>query len=199
MAKPLTYDDAEGAGADSSLQVHQPPRSHLRLIGFLLGISLGLLGLSLVDRGRVVPQTRFVAIESHQLADLALRELDRIRLHVPHVKWHRIRWHWPRRRHRAKVRRLHSVSQAWYLFIPPGDRHHENPDPSAPLTRWAQGEAFDTAQSCETRRREKLRDLNRSMQHEGRVAVYQFDLYQLKAWTYADCLSAHDQRLEGAR
>jgi hypothetical protein len=199
MAKQLTFDDAQGADSASALQVQQPPRSHLRLIGFLLGISLGLLGLSMADRGRVVPQTRFVAVESHELAELALRELDRIRLHVPRIKWHRIRWHWPRRRNRAKTRPRHSVSQAWYLFIPPGDRRHENPDPSAPLTRWAQGEAFDTAQSCENRRREKLRDLNRSMQHDTRVAVYQYDLYQLKAWTYADCLSARDQRIEGAR
>ena len=199
MAKQLTFSDAEGADSASALEVQQPPRSPLRLIGFLLGISLGLLVLSVADRGRVVPQTRFVAVESHELAHLALRELDRIRLHVPRIKWHGIRWHWPRRRNRAKTRSRLSVSQAWYLFIPPGDRRHENPDPSAPLMRWAQGEAFDTAQACENRRREKLRDLNRSMQHETRVPVYQYDLYQLKAWTYADCLSARDQRIEGAR
>ena len=85
------------------------------------------------------------------------------------------------------------------MFLPPGDRRHDNPDPSAPFNRWAQGEAFDSAESCESYRSAMLRDMNHAMKRQTEVTGYRIHLYLLKAWTYADCVSAQDQRIKEAR
>src|SRR5580693_6244239 len=77
------------SGFDFAVQVEQPPRHRLRLVGFLIGLSVGLVGLSIADNGRVVPQTRAIVDESRSLANVALQELDQIRLHMPRaIAWH---------------------------------------------------------------------------------------------------------------
>jgi hypothetical protein len=190
MATSGTVD----SGAGFEVQVRQPPRHRLRLIGFLIGLLVGLVGLSIADNGRVLPLTRVVVVESQSLANVALQELDQIRLHMPRaIAWHPAPKPVPRRRHRS------IPDKAWYVFLPPGDPHHDNPDPSAPFKRWAQGEAFDRAESCESYRNKMLREMNRAIKRETEAPGYQISLYRLKAWTYADCVSAQDQRIKEAR
>ena len=63
----------------------------------------------------------------------------------------------------------------------------------------AQGEAFDSAESCKSYRNKMLREMNHAMERETEVTGYQIYLYRLKAWTYADCVSAQDQRIKEAR
>jgi len=125
-----------------------------------------------------------------------LQELDQIRLYVPRA----IAWppaHAPKPVPRK--RRQRSRGEAWYVFLPPGDGRHDNPDPSAPFKQWAQGEAFDSAELCENHRSEMLREMNHAMKRQTEVTGYRIYLYRLKAWTYADCVSAQDQRIKEAR
>ena len=181
---------------DFAVQVEQPPRHRLRLVGFLIGLIITLVGLSIADNGRVVPQTRVVVDESRSLANVALQELDQIRLRMPRaIAWHPA----PAPKPVPRRRRKRSRGEAWYVFLPPGDGRHDNPDPSAPFKQWAQGEAFDSAESCENYRGEMLREMNHAMKRQTEVTGYRIHLYRLKAWTYADCVSAQDQRIKEAR
>ena len=181
---------------DFAVQVEQPPRHRLRLVGFLIGLIITLVGLSIADNGRVVPQTRVVVDESRSLANVALQELDQIRLRMPRaIAWHPA----PAPKPVPRRRRKRSRGEAWYVFLPPGDGRHDNPDPSAPFKQWAQGEAFDSAESCENYRGEMLREMNHAMKRQTEVTGYRNHLYRLKAWTYADCVSAQNQRIKEAR
>jgi hypothetical protein len=192
----MATNGAVDSGSGFAVQVQDPPRHSLRLVGFLIGLIIGLVGLSIADNGRVLPQTRVVVVESQSLANVALQALDQIRLHMPRaMAWHPA----PAPKPVPRRGRHRSPDEAWYVFLPPGDPHHDNPDPSAPFKRWAQGEAFDSAESCESYRNNMLREMNHAMKRETEVTGYQIYLYRLKAWTYADCVSAQDQRIKEAR
>jgi len=192
----MAIDETLDSGSGSAVQIQQPPRYPLRLLGFLVGTLIGLVGLSLADNGRIFPPTRMVAVESLSLAKVARRQLDGIGLRVPRAI----------ARHPAsapkpvsQTRRYTISDKAWYIFLPPGDSRHDSPDPSAPFKRWAQGEAFDSAESCERNRNRMLQETNYAMRRETEPTRYDGYVYLLKAWTYADCVSAQDVRITEAR
>jgi len=192
----MAIDETVDSGSGPAVQVQQPPRHRLRLLGFLVGTLIGLVGLSLADNGRVLPPTRIVVVESQSLAKVALRQLDDIGLRIPRA----IAWHLAPAPKLVPQSRRHSISdKAWYIFLPPGDSRHDSPDPSAPFKRWAQGEAFDSAASCERNRNRMLRETNHAMRRATESTRYEGYLYLLKAWTYADCVSARDVRITEAR
>ncbi len=50
------------------------------------------------------------------------------------------------------MKKTHAAALAlvgWYLMMPPRDPLTALPDHSAPMTRWLQLEAFDTAKECQ--------------------------------------------------
>jgi hypothetical protein len=111
---------AADSGFSYAVQVDQPPR-RLRLVGFLIGLIVRLLGLSIADNGRAVPQTRVVVDESRSLANVALQELDQIRLHMPRaIAWHPA----PAPKPIPRRRRQRSRGEAWYVFLCARAQHH---------------------------------------------------------------------------
>src|ERR1700732_3476199 len=81
----------------------------------------------------------------------------------------------------------------WYIFVPPGDSQHKSPNPSAPFSRWMQGEGFGSAQECERYRQQVVYDTASERDHNGELST-PYD-YKIKLFANARCVSGQDPRL----
>jgi hypothetical protein len=89
------------------------------------------------------------------------------------------------------------AGDGWYIFLPPGDVLHRSPDPSAPFRRWTQGEAYDTAEDCEDYRARVISEAASDRDHaDGPTDAL---VYKIKLFSYAECVSAQDRRINEER
>ena len=91
-----------------------------------------------------------------------------------------------------------------YLMIPPSVQHFHGPeltgpeftyDASAPLTRWEQDSAYDTAKECEAAR---VQQVNGTPPNNGVFAPA--DYHRLIEWAdHFECVATNDPRLREGR
>jgi hypothetical protein len=86
-------------------------------------------------------------------------------------------------------------SASWHIFLPPSDLHGKSPNPSAPFKRWMQGESYANAEDCENYREHQVAEAAADRDHGDSPADAL--AYRIELFTYAECISAQDPRVNG--
>jgi hypothetical protein len=173
-------------------------RSLTKSLWYFVAVLFGMLVVVLIDNGRTIPVDvgeKVAAVKSY-----VSRAMPSIVEIIPEFKIVEQPSKQPPKPKKPKPKaKVEQPREGWYIMLPPGDAHHTSPNLQAPLSSWTQGESFDSAEECESYRRRILDEAYRDQDRSSTNSEVEAHDYQIRLFTYADCVSQDDVRIKGIR